>query len=108
MADRLGTLFRGGFYASGGDEEAHQREMRSTIARRCSIPVENATGNSRDESGLSLSFSLPLSFSLFLLVLAMQIDENARLTRRKSPRTQRAQTRREGQCQVSRDSRRDG
>lgn len=85
VADRLDALFRGGFHTSGGDEEAHQREMRSTIARRCSIPVEYATGNSRDESGLSLSFSLRLPFSRSLLVLAMQIDENAQLTRRKSP-----------------------
>lgn len=43
---------------------ATPREMRSTIARRCSIPVENATGNSRDESGLPL--------------LAMQINEKRR------------------------------
>lgn len=41
-------------------EEAAPREMRSTIARQCSILVENATGNSRDESGRFLFLSLGL------------------------------------------------
>jgi len=75
------------------DEGTPRWEMRSTIARQCSIPVENATGNSRDESGLSPSFSLSLFPFLFLLVSAMQIVENARRRKsRKSPRMQRAQT----------------
>jgi len=56
--------------------------MRSTIARHCSIPVENATGNSRDERGLSLSLSLSLSVSLsFSLGLSYANRRNARAIR---------------------------
>jgi len=83
---------------------AAPREMRSTIARYRSIPVENATGNSRDERDLSvclfLSLSVSLSFSLGLRyanrrnVSATRVGETARRNAPTGPDD-------EGQCQVN-------
>lgn len=101
MRHPLGVVFRLQKVA------AAPREMRSTIARHCSISVENATGNSRDERDLSLSLSLFLSLYLPLAVLAMQIDKTCvRLAWGKKPETHRPdQTRANAKV---RDSRHDG